>query len=356
MATRFYNISIDENLSENSNTLVPSQKAVRNFIASKAIQLDFLQATAPITYVAGQKWLDTTNQLLYTAISSSSWGTGKSIEVDQFFTFKDLLYYYDGTSINSYSTLSITEQNQGIEVKQWYGTRQEYQALSSIDPTTVYNVIENNIDYAFLATQTEFNNSSNTTAATPYQVNQELGNYLPKSGGNLDASAVLRLTNANNEVSTLAFNTSGQLTISTSLNVNNDLSTNSLVVRSGNIYKINTSGAKAIWNNDYATTTSAGVVKVDGSTIIINDGVISASGTTIAYDDSLNTTSTNAVQNKVVTTALNGKQATLSQGTGITISNNTVSLNAATSTTLGGVIIDYDSQTNTLDIRTTSAS
>lgn len=57
---------------------------------------------------------------------------------------------------------------------------------------------------------------------------------------------------------------------------------------------------------DIATTTTPGIVKPDGTTITVeDDGTISAVQATI--DDALSTTSTNAVQNAVVTTALNAK-------------------------------------------------
>lgn len=328
MTTKFLNVSIDSTLSENSNILVPSQKAVRSFIASKSIQLDYLQADTPTTYTTGQKWLNISDKKLYTATSSSTWDSGVSVVEDQFFTFNNLLYYFDGTYIQEYSTQTITEQRAGAQIKTWLGTRAQYEALGGVyDSNTLYEVIETGQDYPLLATQTEFNNSSSTTASSPYQVNQALGNYLSKiDGGVIAASKILGLTNANNEVSQLAFNTSGYLTISSSLYVTNALDVNSIVVRAGNIYKTNTSGAKAVWNDDYASTTNAGVVKVDGTTIISNNGIISASGTT------------------------------LQAGEGLTITGNTINLDAATSSTLGGVILVYDSQTNTLDIRTTPVS
>ena len=62
-----------------------------------------------------------------------------------------------------------------------------------------------------------------------------------------------------------------------------------------------------------ASTSQLGGVKVDGSTITINNGVISApdsGGASITVDSSLSNSSTNPVQNKVVTTALNGKAST----------------------------------------------
>ena len=58
-----------------------------------------------------------------------------------------------------------------------------------------------------------------------------------------------------------------------------------------------------------ATTSTLGGVKIDGTSITINnDGVISSTGgTPITIDSTLSTTSTNPVQNSVITTTLNGK-------------------------------------------------
>ena len=435
MVTKFLNVSTDPTLSANSNTLVPSEKAVRAFIASKAIQLDFLQSTEPTTFSTGQKWLNTTDNKLYTATSSSVWDSGITVDTDQFFTYLDLLYYFDGTTINSYSSLSITEINQNRQIRRWLGTRAEYNALATKDPSVMYEVIEDSIDYALLASQEQFNNGENTVAATPYQVQQILGNYLSLvNGGNLAAGKTIGLANTNNEVSTLGYNTNGYITASNKLYVTGETSVNSLVARGGNIYKGSTSGATVLWSDTSipatalptATTTTLGGVKVDGSTILINNGVISASGTTISYDSALSTTSTNAVQNKIVTAAINGKISksgdtmtgtlTMSGSGNFTITSDASSkqlkiygtdtsdrlgglvidsngsenvlyhhngttiyrlvdsgdkgvasgvasldanakvpatqIPAATSTTLGGVILEYDSTTNTLNIRT----
>ena len=299
MVTKFFNISTDGTFADNSNILVPSQQAVRNFIASKSIQLAFMQSSQPVSATSGDKWLNTSNNLLYTY--TTAWDSGVLIEQDQFFTFNDLLYYYDGSNINNYSTLSITEQNHGTQIKLWVGTREEYDELDSdeIDPNTIYRISDESDMYAVLATQTQFDNSSTTTAATPYQVNQKFGNYLSLAGGNLDAGAVLRLTNTNSEVTALGFNTSGQLTVSTDIYGNNQLDINNIVVRSGNIYKTNTSGATALWSDSNisstqlptASTTDLGAVKVDGTTITINNGVISASGTSALANSASGTNS-----------------------------------------------------------------
>lgn len=372
MVTKFLNVSTDPTLSTNSNTLVPSEKAVRAFIASKAIQLDFLQSTEPTTFITGQKWLNTSTNLLYTAESNASWGTGVSVATDQFFTYLDLLYYFDGATINSYSSLSITEINQNRQVRRWLGTRAEYNALTTKDPSVMYEVIEDSIDYALLASQEQFNNGENTVAATPYQVLQELGNYLSLvNGGNLAAGKTIGLANTNNEVSTLGYNTSGYITASNKLYVTGETSVNSLVARGGNIYKGSTSGATVLWSDSSipatalptATTTTLGGVKVDGSTIIISDGVISASGTTISYDSALSTTSTNAVQNAIVTAAINGKVSksgdtmtgtlTMSGSGNFTITSDASSkqlkiYGTDTSDRLGGLVIDSNGSENVL--------
>ena len=62
----------------------------------------------------------------------------------------------------------------------------------------------------------------------------------------------------------------------------------------------------------------------------------------VTVDSALSGSSENPVQNKVVKAALDGKQATLTAGTNISINNNTVSatIPTASTSTLGGVKID----------------
>ena len=60
-----------------------------------------------------------------------------------------------------------------------------------------------------------------------------------------------------------------------------------------------------------ATTTTLGGIIVGNNLSITPEGVLSASAQGITVDSSLSTTSTNPVQNQVITNALNGKQATL---------------------------------------------
>lgn len=67
-----------------------------------------------------------------------------------------------------------------------------------------------------------------------------------------------------------------------------------------------------------------------GENITITNGVISATATPITVDASLSDSSTNPVQNNVITTALNTKQANLTAGENIQINENTIT---ATDTT-----------------------
>lgn len=276
----YLNLNLDKNLTLNSNTTISSQKALKSYIDAKRINLDFLQASAPSEFSTGDKWLNTTDKKVYTATSSSTWDSGVSLTDGQIYSFENLLYHYDGTNILIYSTETITEQNNRNEIKSWFGTQNEYDALSEIDDNTTYYIVDNaSVVSTLLATQQEFNNSVQNKAATPYQVNQALGNYLPLAGGNLDANAVLRLTNSNNGTVTLAYNTNNYLTVSSNLSVSGTTSTNSLIATSGNIYNGSVTGPKVIWNNNYATSSTAGIVKPDNTTTSVDaNGIISVIG------------------------------------------------------------------------------
>lgn len=419
------NLDIDKNLTANSNILASSQQALKYYIDQKRVLLNYLQETEPTSFSIGEKWLNTSSNKIFTALSSSTWDNGIDLESGQIYSFNNLLYHWNGENLLIYSSGSVTETNNNTEIKTWVGTQSEYDAIVTKDPTTEYVITDaySNLDI-ILATQSEFNNSSTTKAATPYQVNQKIGNYLPLAGGNLNAGAILRLTNTNNEVTPLAFNTNGYLTVGSKLYVNTETNTNSLIVRSGNVYKSDLSGATIVWSDSYATTSKAGAVKPDGTTITINNGVISASGTgalantatatnslTILGTPSTSSFGLNIGQNTSVgsngSTAIginaqageygtavgggnasntsasatgygsvavgSGAKATatraiqIGSGTNNTADTtqlgNTTILDAngkipnavipvATSTALGGIMIEYDSTTNTLNIKT----
>ena len=64
-------------------------------------------------------------------------------------------------------------------------------------------------------------------------------------------------------------------------------------------------------------------ISISGNTISCT--VSGGSGGTVTVDSTLSPTSTNPVQNKVIYSALQGKQNTLTAGTGIAINGNTIS-------------------------------
>ena len=64
-------------------------------------------------------------------------------------------------------------------------------------------------------------------------------------------------------------------------------------------------------------------ISISGNTISCT--VSGGSGGNITVDSTMSSTSTNPVQNKVIYSALQGKQNTLTAGTGISISGNTIS-------------------------------
>lgn len=64
-------------------------------------------------------------------------------------------------------------------------------------------------------------------------------------------------------------------------------------------------------------------ISISGNTI--NCTVSGGSGGSITVDSTMSSTSTNPVQNKVIYSALQGKQNTLTAGAGISISGNTIS-------------------------------
>ena len=64
---------------------------------------------------------------------------------------------------------------------------------------------------------------------------------------------------------------------------------------------------------------------------ISDDNVISSTGSSITVDNELSTTSTNPVQNAVITNSLNNKQNTLGAGSGINISGDIISFRGLTS-------------------------
>lgn len=73
-----------------------------------------------------------------------------------------------------------------------------------------------------------------------------------------------------------------------------------------------------------ASASTLGGIKVGNNLTISSDGTLSANASSITVDSALSSTSTNPVQNKVINTALNGKQHTLTAGSHIDITNNVI--------------------------------
>ena len=145
-------------------------------------QLDYLQSSAPSSFVADNKWLNTTSNQLFTALTDSTWNSGYSISENQIFSFNDLLYRYNGTSLEVYSAETIIDQNSQNKIKVWYGTQNEYDALNSYDANTDYKIVDNSQTLStLLATQQEFDSSAQNKAATAYQVQQALAS-IPSGG------------------------------------------------------------------------------------------------------------------------------------------------------------------------------
>ena len=93
---------------------------------------------------------------------------------------------------------------------------------------------------------------------------------------------------------------------------------------------IKTNGSATEYTLPTASETVLGGVKVDGSTITVTNGVIKSKQATI--DSTLNSTSTNAIQNKAVNAALLNKQDKLTAGDNVTIANNKISVDLTLST------------------------
>ena len=93
---------------------------------------------------------------------------------------------------------------------------------------------------------------------------------------------------------------------------------------------IKTNGSDTKYTLPTASETVLGGVKVDGSTITVTNGVIKSKQATI--DSTLNSTSTNAIQNKAVNAALLNKQDKLTAGDNVTIANNKISVDLTLST------------------------
>lgn len=271
------NLNLNKTLSPNSNIVLSSQQAIKSYVDSKKVFVQFLQESTPTTFKTGDKWVNTASNKLFIATNDTIWDNGSNLDTTAIYSFGNLLYHYNGTDTKCYSTTSITEQNTNKEIKEWFGTQDEYNTIETKDENTHYIIIDDtSTSSSLLATQEEFNNSVTDKAATPKQVNEKIGNYLPLAGGNLDRGAILRFTNTNNQVSSMSLDENKYITMSDNLKVSGNINTNSLVSTTGNIYKGNSSGATNIWSDSFATTEKAGIIKVGDNLTIAEDGTLNA--------------------------------------------------------------------------------
>lgn len=277
------NLNLNKTLSPDSNIVLSSQQAIKSYIDSKKVFVQFLQESTPTTFKTGDKWVNTASNKLFIATNDTTWDSGSNLDTTAIYSFGNLLYHYNGVDTKCYSTTSITEQNANKEIKEWFGTQDEYNAIETKDENTHYIIIDDtSTSSSLLATQEEFNNSVTDKAATPKQVNEKIGNYLPLVGGNLDKGAILRFTNTNNQVSSMSLDENKYITMSDNLKVSGDINTNSLVSTTGNIYKGNSSGATNIWSDSFATAEKAGIIKVGNNLTVAEDGTLNASTDTLA--------------------------------------------------------------------------
>ena len=86
----------------------------------------------------------------------------------------------DGTDASWQNVEEIEEQNANELIKVWYGTQNEYDAISEYDDNTDYKIVDDSsVNSTLLATQQEFNSGAQNKAATPYQVLNAASGKLP---------------------------------------------------------------------------------------------------------------------------------------------------------------------------------
>lgn len=98
------NLDLDTELNQNSNTIAPSQRAIKTYVDNRHILLKFMQSTDPTDFNVGDKWLNTSSNIIFTALTINTWDGGKIAKEGQFYTFNNELYYFNGMSVVKYPT------------------------------------------------------------------------------------------------------------------------------------------------------------------------------------------------------------------------------------------------------------
>lgn len=112
MATKYLNLDTDSSFSANSDYLIPSQKAIKSAIDKKA-DISSLSKVA------------TTNE--YTDLNNIPKFNVNSIKKD---------------ANSQYQTIGTVETNKNLIIKNWVGTRAEYDALATKDDNTLYSITD----------------------------------------------------------------------------------------------------------------------------------------------------------------------------------------------------------------------
>lgn len=112
MTTKYLNLDTDSSFSANSDYIIPSQKAVKSAIDKKA-DISSLSKVA------------TTNE--YTDLNNIPKFNVNSIKKD---------------TNSQYQTIGTVETNKNLIIKNWVGTRAEYDALTTKDDNTLYSITD----------------------------------------------------------------------------------------------------------------------------------------------------------------------------------------------------------------------
>ena len=109
-------------------------------------------------------------------------------------------------------------------------------------------------------------------------------------------------------ISTVSITSANTVTVSLNSSSNIAAGTYKIVIISNGA---GSSSGGSSYTLPVATTSTLGGVKIDGTSITIDDGVISATAIPITVDSTLSSSSTNPVQNKVITVALGDIESAL---------------------------------------------
>ena len=223
--------------------------------------------------------------------------------------------------------------------------------FSSVAALEAYSGDKDNNDYAFVTGTDSDGNTyydrykyNGTAWVFEYRLNNSsftAAQWAAISSG-IDASGVTQIATNTSDITDLSINKQDKLTAGNNISISGNTisatdttySNGSGLNLTGTIFSVNftevataAQGAKAdsaLQSVPIASTGTLGGIKIGNNLTITADGTLSAVAEQMTVDSTLSTTSTNPVQNKVITAAINDKQDVLTAGAGITINNNTI--------------------------------